>query len=120
MQGPFGPDAGVVDHQLQHPGRRQQNASAPQFLDQQDGKLARLSVGLGYGREPGHEVAGLCPTEALEAAAAHQLGQLLTPRLGTIGAGAEDGGVDTKLARDEGGHGGGWLLPALQCSAGVA
>ena len=67
----------MVDHQLQHTRRRQQNASAPQILNQQDGKLARLSVGLGYGRELGREVAGLCSTEALEAAAAHQLGQLM-------------------------------------------
>ena len=120
MQSPLGPDAGVVNHQLQHPGRVQQDAPAAQFLDQQAGELARLSVGLRHGRKPSDEVAGVSAAKTLEAAAAYQLGQLLAPGLGTVGTGAEDGRVDAELARDEGNHGGGWPLPGLQGAAGMA
>ncbi len=120
MQGLLGPDAGVVDHQLQHPGRGQQDAPAAQFPDQQTGELTRLAVGLRHRREPGDEVAGLSTAEALEAAVTHQLGQLLAPGLGTVGAGAENGRIDAELARDEGDHGGGRPLAGFQGAARMA
>ena len=72
----------MVDHQFQHPGRRQQDALAVKLVDQHAGELGRSAPW----ESAGDDDTGLWPSEAPEVATAHQLAELPAARSRLAGA----------------------------------